>query len=82
MTYLLYSAFQLGSMPPLILIGSQLSFFLLDGLYNDQIQDYMQKISVLTQYIGNLTKFDKIRLKIEADQVCLERNFSKILSRY
>ena len=51
-------------------------------LYNDQIQDYMQKISVLTQYIGNLTKFDKIRLKIEADQVCLERNFSKILLRY
>ena len=35
----------------------------LDGLYNEQIQDYMQDYSFLTQYLGNLMIFDS-KLKL------------------
>ena len=63
MPYLLYRAFQWGSKPPLDPYWVKITMSELDGLYNEQIQDYMQKISFLTQYLGNLMIFDS-KLKL------------------
>ena len=74
MPYLLHRAFQLGSMSSPNPCKVKITKSKLRGLHRGQIQNHMQKISILGQYLPNLAIFDsKLRLTKYVESVIFQK---------
>ena len=79
MPYLLHRAFQLGSMSSPNPCKVKITKSKLRGLHRGQIQNHMQKISILGQYLPNLAIFDsKLRLTKFVQIVIFQKNYKDI----